>query len=391
MKPPTIYVAGQCAARRVEYDLATRYIGHTLIGDPLADAVVAELMERHAPADVHAEIGRALDNCWNLPKDVPGSLRAFVEQQVDAPEWFDGSLAHAGTRGFLRNSDMVLGALVGGAIIEGFATLISKPFRVRGRILDNGVRRLKQNLLQLVEQYMPGGILPGGDGWKLSIRIRLVHAAARRLLQEASEWDEEMYGLPINAAQMLLGSSAFSGRLMQHVQNLGGDFSDEEREGYVHVWRYTGTLLGVPKEILFTDYASSVRAFKVASLCEPPPDEDAVIMANSIVNSAPIVLGVTESEKRRSMAAYIYQVSRELIGDHLADALEYPPTRRRKELWLLRLRNQGDQLLRRYAPSLGKRRSQSRLMQMLDISDLGQSGHSYALPTTVYDEDSARW
>ena len=391
MKPPSIYVAGYNAACRVDYDFAVRYIGHTVIGDPAADEVVAELMARHTSADVHTAIGRALDNYRNLPNDLPESLRAFVTQQVDAPEWFDGSLAHAGTRGFLRNSDMVLGALVGGAIIEGFATLISKPFRVRGRILDNGVRRLKQNLLQLVEQYMPGGILPGGDGWKLSIRIRLVHAAARRLLQEASEWDEEMYGLPINAAQMLLGSSAFSGRLMQHVQNLGGDFSDEEREGYVHVWRYTGTLLGVPKEILFTDYASSVRAFKVASLCEPPPDEDAVIMANSIVNSAPIVLGVTESEKRRSMAAYIYQVSRELIGDHLADALEYPPTRRRKELWLLRLRNQGDQLLRRYAPSLGKRRSQSRLMQMLDISDLGQSGHSYALPTTVYDEDSARW
>ena len=391
MTVPSVYVAGYDAACRVDYDFAVRYIGHTLIGDPAADEVVAELTARHPSADVHAAIGRALENCRNLPKDVPECLRGFVEQQTEPPEWFDEGLAQEATRGFLRNSDMVLAALVGGAIIEGFATLISKSFRLRGRILDNGVRRLKQNLLHLTEQYMPGGILPGGDGWKLSIRIRLVHAAARRLLHQAPEWDESTNGLPLNAAQMLLASAAFSGRLMQHVQNLGGDFSGDEREGYVHVWRYTGLLLGVPEAILFRDYKSSVRAFEIASLCEPPPDDDAIIMANSIVNSAPIVLGVAESEQRRSMAAYIYQVSRELIGDDVADALMYPPSKRRRELPLLRLRNSGDRMVRKYIPQVGKRRSRSRFMNLLDVSDLGEAGYSYALPTSVFDEDSAPW
>ena len=69
-----------------------------------------------------------------------------------------------------------LGGLVAAAIIEGFSTLISKSFRIRSRIAENGVHRLKQNLLQLLEQYLPGGIEPGGDAWKLSLRIRLVHA-----------------------------------------------------------------------------------------------------------------------------------------------------------------------------------------------------------------------
>ena len=39
---------------------------------------------------------------------------------------------------------------------------------------------------------MPGGLEPGGDGWKLSLRIRLVHAQSRKLIRETSdEWDAE--------------------------------------------------------------------------------------------------------------------------------------------------------------------------------------------------------
>ena len=388
---PSSYADGYQAARAIDREFADRYIRHTLIGDPVADEVVAELAERRSSAEVHATIARTLQNHEDLPKDIPECLRGFMAELADPPEWFDMDLYRAATRGFLRNSDMVLGALVGGAIIEGFSTLISKSFRVRGRILDNGVRRLKQNLLQLLEQYMPGGILPGGDGWRLSIRIRLVHAASRRLLTETGEWDEPAHGVPLSAAHMLLGAAAFSARLMQHVQTLGGDFSAEEREGYVHVWRYTGSLLGIPEAIMFRDFASSIHTFRLGRICEPPPDDDAIIMANSIVNSAPVVLGIREPQARRAMAAYMYQVSRELIGDGLADQLRYPDSRLIRELPFLRMKNIGERMLRRFIPYWGARRSRARFSQMFEVSDMGQHEHSYSLPTSVFDEDSRTW
>ena len=200
-----------------------------------------------------------------------------------------------------------------------------------------------------------------------------------------------MYGLPLSTAHMLLGAAAFSGRLMQHVENLGGDFSAEEREGYIHVWRYTAWLMGVPEEILFQDYASSIRIFEIGALCEPPPDDDSIIMANSIVNSAPIVLGETEVEARRSLAAYVYQVSRELIGNDLADQLKYPAPRIVSRLPFLRLRNFGDQMLRRVAPGLSRFRSRSRFSQMMDVANLGEAGISFSLPTSVFDEESQDW
>ena len=391
LRIPSCYVDGYEAARKVDPVFAEQYIRHTTIGDPVADAVVAELAEAATAAQVHEIIGTTLDNYDDPPASTPQSLRNLIADVGVMPDWFDRDLARDATRAFLRNSEMVLGALVGGAIIEGFSTLISKSFRIRSRIMTNGVRRLKQNLLQLLEQYLPGGIEPGGDGWKLSLRIRLVHAQARRLVAQSEEWDRSSHGLPLSAAHMMLGAAAFSGRLLQHVARLGGDFSDREREAYVHVWRYTGLIMGIPDRIMFQDFASAVRAFEIGALCEPPPDFDAIIMANSIVNSAPIVLGFTEPKERRAMATYMYQVSRELIGDDLADELRFRRGKLKKEIPLLRVRNFVDRMLRKVLPPLAAYRSRKRFRNMLEVSDLGQYEVSYNLPSSVFEEDSRAW
>ncbi|MXX68256.1 MAG: DUF2236 domain-containing protein [Gemmatimonadales bacterium] len=391
MNIPSCYVDGYAEAWKVDAKLAEQYIRHTNVGDPVADAVVAALATTASPAGVHRIIAEALEGRGDVPKGTPQVLRDLLVETGTLPDWFDRELYRDATRAFLRNSDMVLGALVGGAIIEGFSTLISRSFRIRGRITTNGVRRLKQNLQQLVDQYLPGGIEPGGDGWRLTIRIRLVHAQARRLIATSDEWDHSVYGVPLSAAHMLLGAAAFSGRLMQHVSKLGGDFSKRDREAYVHVWRHTGLLLGIPDEIMFRDFESSVRCFEIGSLCEPPPAEDAIIMANSIINSAPIVLGYEKPDERRSMAAFMYQVSRELIGNRLADQLRYPAARLKKEVPLLRLRNLGNRILRRLAPPLASYRSMERFSSLFAVSNLGRYEHKYSLPTSVFDEDSAEW
>jgi len=388
---PACYVDGYNAARALDPDLADRYIRYTTLGDPLADRAVEQLSEVVEPQQVHRTIASTIDRHYDPPKETPGALRELIESSAVLPEWFEPEIAMAATRAFLRNSDVVLGGLVGGAIVEGFSTLISKSFRIRSRIILNGVRRLKQNTLQLIEQFMPGGLEPGGDAWKLSLRIRLVHAQSRMLLKQSEEWDAPEHGTPLSTAHMLLGAAAFSGRLMQHVGRLGGDFNQEERDAYVHVWRYTGQVMGIPESILFQDHASALRTFEVAAMCEPPPDDDAIIMANSIVNSAPILLGFTETNERRKMAKFIYQVSRELIGDKLADAFRFPQSRFVKQVPLLFLRNRAEKVGMKIFPRLLADRSWKQFNALLDASDLGEIEHSYALPTTLHDEESHDW
>ena len=391
MRIPSSYADGYEAARAVDARLADDFIRHTTLGDPLADRVVEDLAAAFSPGEVHPLIASALRDPPQLPDGLPDSLRELVNEVSVIPDWYDPKLAQAATRGFIRNSSIIPAALAGAAIVEGFSTLISKSFRIRGRITQNGVRRLRQNLLHLADQYLPGGMEPGGDGWRLTLRIRLVHAQSRMLLKDSEEWDTAAHGMPVSAAHIMLASTTFSARLLQHARRLGAKFSDMEWEGYVHVWRYTAWIMGVPVEILFEDYEDARRRFEIGMLCEPVPDDDAIIMANSIVNSAPLLLGVKDPKERRPFATFIYQVCRELVGDELADQFLFPPSRRVRQVPLLWLKHRLRRVALERIPGFHKLDSGYDYMEMLDISNVGDFEQSYSLPTTLHDEASRPW
>ena len=176
----------------------------------------------------------------------PPALRELFENLRSPPDWVDPSAFIPGVRMFHRNSQLVLGAFVGGTLVEGFSTNISKSFFITGRVRDQGVRRLQQNNRHIVEIFMPSGMERGGDGWKLSVRIRLVHAQVRRLLNNSHEWDAEAWGAPISAAHTGYAITAFSARLVRHLTSLGAVFTKEERKSFLDVWRYSGTPDGHP-------------------------------------------------------------------------------------------------------------------------------------------------
>ena len=96
---------------------------------------------------------------------------------------------------FHRNSSVILAAFVSGVLIEGFTTNIAKSFFITGRVRDQGVRRLGQNNRHMMEIFLPGGMYRDGDGWKLSVRIRIIHARLRRLLNDSEDWEHRSLGV----------------------------------------------------------------------------------------------------------------------------------------------------------------------------------------------------
>ena len=198
MQVPTDYAKGYELARALVPVRADRYIEHTLIGDPEADAVIEELWRHteHAPFEL---IEACMEGDEEGMRNAPPLLRAFFEKLDTPPPWVDHEALDPGVRMFHRNSNLILAAFVGGTLVEGFATNIAKSFFITGRVRDRGVRRLRQNNRHLIEIFMPHGLDREGDGWKLSVRVRLVHAQIRRLLSESGEWDREAWGMPISA------------------------------------------------------------------------------------------------------------------------------------------------------------------------------------------------
>ena len=451
MNIPTDYKPGYEKARAIAPDIADNYIAHTHIGDPLGEAMAEDLKEC-GPEDSRRFITAAMNREGEEAlRNAPASLREFFRDAETPPEWLDYSAFAPGVRMFHRNSSVILAAFIAGVLIEGFTTNIAKSFHITGRVRDQGVRRLGQNNRHMIEIFLPGGMyrdgdgwklsvririiharirrllndsedwdteawglpisaahlgqnnrhmieifLPGGmyrdgDGWKLSVRIRIIHARIRRLLNDSEDWDTEAWGLPISAAHLGYAISAFSARLLKHMKSLGATYSDEEYASFMAVWRYSGHLMGIPETILFQDADEALELYDIGHICEPESPIESVVMAHSLVNSAPLIAGVTDPAGRRNLARYVYRISRGLIGKEAADSLMYPALSSFGVVWWFKMQQHYGHILGNLHPGRRQESNFSRFTGLLDTSLFDEEGVRYTLPDHVYAEEGGKW
>ncbi len=391
LNTPSAYVDAYARASAVDRETADNYIRHTTIGDPELDPVMEELADLPQD-DMHRFIAAGMDRQAEILRNAPRALRDFFERIDDAPTptWVDYEAFRPGVRAFMNNAISIFTAFVAGTLIEGFATTISKSFFLTGRVIDKGVRRLRQNNRHQVEIFYPEGLRRENDGWKLTVRIRFVHAQVRYLLTSSGEWDVDAWGTPISAANLGYAIACFSARTLLHSVALGARYSPEERESYCAIWRYAGYLMGIPETILYTTEEEARHMFRIGSLCEPDPTDESVVIANALINSAPLVAGISKPAERKALVAnLIYPISRALIESGLADQLRFPAHTKLnslRKLYLHRL----DTWLRRSLPGVFKE-SESTMEKLFKASLYEQAGFTYNLPDHVDAERSSPW
>lgn len=391
MKIPSDYRPGYAKARAHLPELADRYIAHTDIGDPVADTLMEDIMNygvRKSESIIQAAMNENQDNGLDR---APASFKAFFEDAEAHPVWLDFSEFRPGVHMFHRNSQLVLAAFVAGVLVEGFATNISKSFFITGRLRDQGFRRLGQNNRHLIEIFVPDGLQRFGDGWKLSVRTRLVHARVRYLLRRSVEWDTEAWGLPLSAAHLGLAVANFSARLLHHMKRLGADYTDEEYESFMAVWRYSGYLMGIPETILYRDPEEALGIYEIGSICEPGVQDESIVMAHALINTAPLFAGRREPRQRRALANYIFRISHSLIGDELARSLLYPSGSTFGVLGWFRWQRQYGHILDKLFPGHRGKTDFNHFTSLLDVSHFDEDGIRYALPRHVYAEESGDW
>ena len=389
MNIPIDYVSGYQKARSIDPEYADKYIVHTLVGDPEADAVVAYLFalpQRESVPLIRSAIENPDGN--ELIRQHP-PVHDFVQSlSVATPDWLDLEAFHPAYRMFHRNTRLVLAGMLGGVLVEGFSTNISKSFYITGRLRDSGVRRLRQNNRHMVEIFLPGGLERYGEGWKLSVRVRLIHARVRYLLENSDDWDEAAWGAPVSAAHLGFAIAAFSARLLKHMRALGASFDDEEAASFMQVWRYCGHLMGIPDTILFEDEADALRMFEIGGICEPPIEFESILMANALIRAAALVAGVEDRADAQKLTGYVYKVSRAIIGNDLADEFNYPPAKTFGVLPWFRLQSRYGRLIRKVWPKHATHSNFANFTDLFSASQYDEEGISYGLPDHLYSEES---
>ena len=126
-------------------------------------------------------------------------------------------------------------------------------------------------------------------------------------------------------------------------------------------------------------------------MCEPDSQTESIVMAHSLVNSAPLMAGMTDPDDRRNLAQYVYRVSRGLIGKETAESLMYPQLSSFGVVGWFKLQQRYGHILSKLTPGRRQDSNFTRFTSLLDTSLFDEDGIRYSLPDHVYSEESSRW
>lgn len=341
-------------------DLAERLVPYLDRKDPLADSAVAALSDSDRSSRMRV-IEAALEGDL---ASVPAPLRDLVTRAGVIPPWLDWERLRRAHDVFLRPG--FLGGLVLGlrSLVHGYAAPAgNKPLAFSGRLKERADRRLAETGKFVTAVTALDGLRPGALGWKLVLRVRLMHAEVRRLVLASGRWSHEAYSEPINQHDMLATILLFSSVFIDGIRLLGVDVTPTEADDFQHLFRWVGELIGVEPALLPATHAEATRLGAFIHLTQGPPDDDSRELVNSLLDG-PLRQARTPRDRRRAerQIAVARGLCRSLIGDDLADALRLPRDYHRywtpgirTTLRLLETTRRGSPRINAFVQLLGKR------------------------------------
>ncbi|KAI0062813.1 hypothetical protein BV25DRAFT_623323 [Artomyces pyxidatus] len=178
-------------------------------------------------------------------------------------------------------------------------------------------------------------LMPGGEGWKSVVRVRMLHAVARRRARAKLEKESGIDSLPINQEDVSATLASFSVVPLLCLDRMHLTPELAHARAYLALWRHVGFFLGVSPSILrrhFADLrpATKFLASTVIHLFSPPPPG-----FKALPPPAPLVLqAIATRGLLRMSLAYSSAAARLFLGDVLAAHVGVPHASRAARMWL---------------------------------------------------------
>lgn len=227
-------------------------LGRHLTERDEAGARLADAMRRRAPGSVTmAQFTTALDEGPAAVDDPPAALTEFFETVSPTPDWVDWDLVDHGAAVMNRlgqnAADVLLQlSLIGGYRFGGPPDLLVATGGLSG---DMTRRRLAETQKWTISLSEPGSLRPpddgrpGGEGWRLTVHVRVMHALVNASFEP--RWHTERWGLPINRADQGGTLGLFDGVLLIGSRALGARIPADDSAALMHLWKFVGHLIGV--------------------------------------------------------------------------------------------------------------------------------------------------
>jgi hypothetical protein len=292
-------------------------------GDPLADAVVADIHDGHPQARHAVQLG--IRNGLDSLVDPPGSVVALLTDTERLPDYADSDLLDHGSAPFYTMPPAVhLVSLSAGALIRVYESpSIAEVLATTGRLVDGADRRIRETGKWVATAMLPGSLRVGQPGYEATLQVRMLHANVRRIVRSRG-FDESAYGTPINQVDLARTWMDFTVTSLRAEELMGFGLTTGEAATLYRYWWLVGHLLGIDARLI-EGIATNEQAHRVDELLQavtgPLIPESATLAAatlDSISGELHDALKLPESIGSKALSA----LARRFHGDAVADELQ---------------------------------------------------------------------
>ena len=292
-------------------------------GDPLADAVVADIHDGHPQA--RQSVQRGIRDGLDSLVDPPDSVVAFLNDTERLPDYADDELLDHGSAPFFTMPPPVhLISLSAGALIRVYESpSIAAVLTTTGRLVDGADRRIRETGKWVATAMLPGSLRVGRPGYEATLQVRMLHANMRRLVRSRG-FDEGAYGTPINQVDLARTWMDFTITSLLAEESMGFGLTTSETATLYRYWWLLGHLLGIDARLI-EGISSNQQARRVDELLQavtgPLIPESATLAEatiGSITGELHDALKVPESIGSKALGA----LARRFHGDAIADELQ---------------------------------------------------------------------
>lgn len=274
-----------------------------------------------------------------LSAEQQAAVKSLINECCYEPAWLDTDRLRQGQILFLRYPLAAMMSLFNHSLLAGVsAPKINKVLTATNYLSSPSsaavYKRLVDTTQFVVDLLHEHAMQVGGVGWTSCINVRFLHGQVRhRLLQRKApkEWKSSEDGVPINVEDNQTTLLAFSLNVLLGSEKMGIHTTRQEKEDYIHLWRWCGVLLGLPDEhnpCTSVDDAFVHLGGLLMHSVDPAADSSTQMLANNLLgavaNQYKMIRWFSGLNLPRPPNYYHTLVARHMLGKHLSDQLELP-------------------------------------------------------------------
>jgi len=325
---------------RPEIKNAEKYIPYLFKADEPADQLVRSLHMRNGFKKGQQILESYFHDKQALSPEDRAAITDFMAGVETSPDWLDRQLLKEGIAFSQRSGLSGLIVLRDYCLMGGYeSAAINKPLIYTGALKKGAVKRLAETVEFWVDITGDDALLYGNTGFSGVMKTRMIHSFARINILASTDWNSAKWGIPLNAWDMLATNLGFSLVYLTGLRQMGITPADSEIKGVFHLWKYIGSLLGIPLELLPDSEEQATEALYYWTMTQADGDEDSRAMAHAL-QQEPVSSHYPPSRAGRYLMREIHLFyNRFLLGDHSCDLLGLDRTRLGKIAYLNIIRN----------------------------------------------------